>query len=248
MGRVALVVVSHSARLAEGLVELAAQMAADVRIVAAGGTDDGRIGTSFDAVEAAVTDLVADDDVTGVVLVADLGSAAMTIDSVLELHDDEPVLHADGPLVEGIVAAAVAAQTGGTPREVADAVAAAGRGFADAGTPPEGEAEAPPEGDAGAPGGGDVVGRGDGTDGQSVRDTVVIEDPMGLHARPAAAVATTAAGFDSAVTVDGVDARSVLALMARNITGGSEITVEASGGDAQQAVTEVVRTIAAAKG
>ncbi len=38
-------IVSHSDKIADGAVELAAQMAPDVVILAAGGTDDGRIGT-----------------------------------------------------------------------------------------------------------------------------------------------------------------------------------------------------------
>ena len=46
--KVGLVFVSHSAKIAEGLVELAGQMAGTATLVAAGGTDDGRIGTSFD--------------------------------------------------------------------------------------------------------------------------------------------------------------------------------------------------------
>ena len=53
---VGLVLVSHSARLAEGLVELAAQMAPDVALIAAGGTDDGGIGTSFERITAALAD------------------------------------------------------------------------------------------------------------------------------------------------------------------------------------------------
>ena len=48
---VGLVIVSHSARLAEGVVELAAQMARGaVRLVAAGGTDEGGLGTSVQKV------------------------------------------------------------------------------------------------------------------------------------------------------------------------------------------------------
>ena len=52
--RVSFVIVSHSVSLAVGVCELAAQMAPDVRFEAAGGTDDGRIGTSYDRVEAAL--------------------------------------------------------------------------------------------------------------------------------------------------------------------------------------------------
>src|SRR4051794_21956151 len=50
VARVGLVVVSHSSLIAEGLVQLAGQMAPSVAIRAAGGTDDGRIGTSFERI------------------------------------------------------------------------------------------------------------------------------------------------------------------------------------------------------
>ena len=121
---VALVVVSHSVQLAEGVVELAAQMARDVELRAAGGTDDGRIGTSFDKVNAAGTERrAAGHDVA---ILTDLGSATMTVESVLDLLDDDELEHvrfSDGPLVEGTVAAAVTAQVGGD----LEAVVAAGR-------------------------------------------------------------------------------------------------------------------------
>ncbi len=122
---VALVIVSHSAKLADGIVELAEQMARDVPLRAAGGTDDGRIGTSFDKVYDALIELrQADHDV---VILTDLGSATMTVESVLDFLDDderEHVRFADGPLVEGAVAAAVTAQVGGTLAEVAQAALA----------------------------------------------------------------------------------------------------------------------------
>lgn len=111
---VSLVIVSHSVQLAAGVVELASQMAKDVEMRAAGGTDDGRVGTSFDKVNDAVNELRA----TGhdVAVLTDLGSATMTVESVLDLLDEEEATHvrfADGPLVEGAVAAAVTAQVGG---------------------------------------------------------------------------------------------------------------------------------------
>jgi phosphoenolpyruvate---glycerone phosphotransferase subunit DhaM len=114
VSEVALVIVSHSASLAAGIIELASQMAPDVEMRAAGGTDDGRIGTSFDLVSAAVAELRA----TGqdVAILTDLGSATMTVESVLDFLDDDEAAHvrfADGPLVEGAVAAAVTAQVGG---------------------------------------------------------------------------------------------------------------------------------------
>lgn len=121
---VGLVIVSHSAQLADGVVELALQMAHDVQLRAAGGTDDGRIGTSFDKVSAAVTELR--EAGLDVAILTDLGSATMTVDAVLEFLDPEELEHvkfSDGPLVEGAVAAAVTAQVGGD----LDAVVAAGR-------------------------------------------------------------------------------------------------------------------------
>lgn len=121
---VALVVVSHSAKLAEGVVELAAQMAKDVQLRAAGGTEDGRIGTSYELVSSAVSELrAAGHDVA---ILTDLGSATMTVESVLDFLDEQEAEHvrfADGPLVEGAVAAAVTAQVGGD----LEAVVAAGR-------------------------------------------------------------------------------------------------------------------------
>ena len=120
---VALVIVSHSVKLAEGVGELAEQMAKDGQLRAAGGTDDGRIGTSFDKVNDAVTELrAAGHDVA---ILTDLGSATMTVESVLDMLDDDETAHvrfASGPLVEGAVAAAVTAQVGGD----LDAVVAAG--------------------------------------------------------------------------------------------------------------------------
>ncbi len=124
MSGVGLVIVSHSVALADGVVELASQMAKDVPLRAAGGTDDGRIGTSYDKVSDAVTELrTAGHDVA---ILTDLGSATMTVEAVLDLLDEGEAAHVrliDGPLVEGTVAAAVTAQVGGD----LDAVVVAGR-------------------------------------------------------------------------------------------------------------------------
>jgi phosphoenolpyruvate---glycerone phosphotransferase subunit DhaM len=107
---VGIIVVSHSGKIAEGAMELAAQMAPDVRIIPAGGTSDGRIGTSLEKVMAALEQADGGD---GIVVLADLGSAVMTAESALEFAGNPSnVLLADAPLVEGLVAAAVAAQNG----------------------------------------------------------------------------------------------------------------------------------------
>ena len=82
---VRLVVVSHSEKIADGAVELAAQMAPDVVILPAGGTDDGRIGTSLEKVMAALEQAAGED---GTVVLTDLGSAVMTAESAVEFLPD----------------------------------------------------------------------------------------------------------------------------------------------------------------
>ncbi|GGL24346.1 PTS mannose transporter subunit IID [Halarchaeum grantii] len=100
---VGLLVVSHSATAAEGIVEVAAQMAQEVSLVAAGGDPDGGIGTDADAIAAGVEEA---DDGEGVVVLVDLGSAVMNAELAVEMADVEAVL-ADAPVLEGAVNAAV---------------------------------------------------------------------------------------------------------------------------------------------
>ena len=124
--RVALVIVSHSDLLARGVVEVAQQMAPHVWCEPAGGTDEGRLGTSMARIERAVA--VANTarrsaEGGGVLIMSDLGSATMNVDAFVELHDhpDDLIHVAHAPLVEGSVAAAVAAQQGRSLHEVARA-------------------------------------------------------------------------------------------------------------------------------
>jgi PTS hybrid protein len=117
---VGIVLVSHSARLAEGAAHLAAQVSGStVTIIAAGGTDDGELGTSAAKVEHGLS--LADSG-AGVVVLPDLGSAVLTVRAVLEDHGDaRTVLLADAPFVEGAVAATVTAAAGGDVKAVAAA-------------------------------------------------------------------------------------------------------------------------------
>ena len=107
---VGIVVVSHSAELASGLSALAAQMAGpDVAIAWSGGTADGGLGTDAEAVGAAIDRAGRAGD--GVVVLGDLGSSILTVKALLDAEDDHVVL-ADAPLVEGAVSAAVTASAG----------------------------------------------------------------------------------------------------------------------------------------
>jgi phosphoenolpyruvate---glycerone phosphotransferase subunit DhaM len=117
---VGIVLVSHSAELADGAANLAAQVSGGtVPIVAAGGTDDGDLGTSAAKVERALRQA---DQGAGVVVLPDLGSAVLVVKAVLEdLSGTGSVLLADAPFVEGAVAATVTAAAGGDLKAVAAA-------------------------------------------------------------------------------------------------------------------------------
>jgi len=114
---VGLVVVSHSARIADGTAELAGQMAGpEVRIVPAGGMADGAIGTDAARIAEAIGQA---DAGAGVVVLADLGSAVLATRTALELiGGPENVRLSRGPIVEGAVIAAVQASTGSDLDEV----------------------------------------------------------------------------------------------------------------------------------
>jgi phosphoenolpyruvate---glycerone phosphotransferase subunit DhaM len=119
--RVGIVLVSHSAALAEGTAELASQVSGgQVRVQPAGGTDDGRLGSSIAKVRTAVA---AADTGAGVLILPDLGSSVLVIKVLLADADGlpEPIAVADAPFVEGAVAATIAAAIGGDIKAVTDA-------------------------------------------------------------------------------------------------------------------------------
>jgi PTS hybrid protein len=108
-----IVLVSHSAAIAEGLAAMAAEVAGgEVRIVAAGGGPGGTLGTDGGRVADAVREA---DTGAGVVILADIGSAVLSVRAVLNdgMADGVSAVLADAPLVEGAIAAAVTASVGG---------------------------------------------------------------------------------------------------------------------------------------
>jgi dihydroxyacetone kinase phosphotransfer subunit len=117
--QVGIVLVSHSAPLAEGAADLARQVSGGtVTVLPAGGTDDGGLGTSAAKIAAAVREA---DSGAGVLVLPDLGSAVLTMLAMLEDMTDVTVRLADAPFVEGAVAATVTAAGGAGLAEVAKA-------------------------------------------------------------------------------------------------------------------------------
>ena len=113
---VGIVIVSHSQKLAEGVVELARMMADDIPIAAAGGMEDGSLGTSYEKIYNALEEVYSDD---GVIVLVDMGSAAMTAEMVIEEMPGRNIRMLDCPLVEGAILAAVESQGG---RELEDLI------------------------------------------------------------------------------------------------------------------------------
>jgi PTS hybrid protein len=118
---VGIVLVSHSAALADGTADLAGQIGGGtIAVVAAGGTDGGGMGTSIEKIRRA---LRLADSGAGVVIIPDLGSSVLTARALLSESRDlpEPVVLADAPFVEGTVAATVTAAGGGDVKAVLEA-------------------------------------------------------------------------------------------------------------------------------
>jgi len=118
---IGIVLVSHSAALAEGLSDLVGQVSGeDVRVVPAGGSGDGGLGTDPDRIAAAIR---AADSGSGVVVLVDIGSAVLSVKAILAGGDLDgiDVRLADAPLVEGAVAASALAATGADLAAVAAA-------------------------------------------------------------------------------------------------------------------------------
>lgn len=235
--KVALLIVSHSEQLAAGVAELASQMASGATVRAVGGTDDGRLGTSLDKIQAALDELRGAEH--PVVVLTDLGSATMTVEMALEFADDDQIILADAPLVEGAVVAAVAAGGGASLTDVADQARSAWHSptaennTADdaatdaAATPDSAESTTPP-----AP------------SDSSLSETITVTTPEGLHARPAAQVVEAVRALDAEVTINGCNAASTLSLMTIGVSAGEDIEVIASGPDANKAI-EAIRHIVA---
>lgn len=114
---VGIVIVSHSFKVAEGIYDLAMEMAAENdHIIPAGGMEDQSIGTDAFRIMAAVEQADTGD---GVAILADLGSGIMSAEMAIEMLDDNiKVRIADAPILEGAISAAVTSTSGASLDEV----------------------------------------------------------------------------------------------------------------------------------
>ena len=233
---VGIVIVSHSRKIADGVVELAREMGGEeVALAAAGGTDEeDALGTDAMRVLAAMEEAYSND---GVLVLMDLGSAVMSAEMAVEMLEEDRrarVLLCEAPLIEGAVAAATAAKLGRSLEEVA---AEARGGLIGKQTHLGVELEAAEnrvqEPDA-------------NTAGPPIEANIVVQNPLGLHARPAARFVRTAGEHDARVDVANVttgrgpvDASSLNALTTLGVVQGHEIRVRAWGPGGETAVKAI---------
>lgn len=188
-----LVIVSHSARLGEGVGELARQMLMNdgCKLAIAAGIDDpaSPIGTDPIKVMEAI-ESVADAD--HVLVMMDIGSALLSAETALDLLD--PAIAAKvrlcaAPLVEGTLAATVSAAAGADiDKVIEDAMNALEAKRVQLGLPSQPQ---PPSLTAAL---------ADDRDARSV--SVVIQNPNGLHVRPASKLVAALAGFNADLVLE----------------------------------------------
>jgi dihydroxyacetone kinase phosphotransfer subunit len=118
-GNVGIVIVSHSADVARGTAEMVRQMVGDeVPLAFRGGNPDGGLGTSVEAIMAAIDTAWSD---TGVAILVDLGGAETNSEMAIELQPAERqarIVVCNAPIVEGAVMAATEASGGATLADV----------------------------------------------------------------------------------------------------------------------------------
>ena len=119
MSNVGIVIVSHSPLVAEGAADMVRQMVGDeVPLAWCGGNPEGGLGTSVEAIMAAIDRAWSD---AGVAILVDLGGAETNSEMAVEMLDPKRasrVVVCNAPVVEGAVMAATEASGGASLAEV----------------------------------------------------------------------------------------------------------------------------------
>ena len=234
---VGIVIVSHSAKLAAGVEELARQMVqVPVPLATAAGIDDPEnpFGTDVMQVQAAIESVYSED---GVVVLMDLGSAILSADMALEFLPEaqrEKVRLCEAPLVEGAIAAVVQAASGADIEQV---IAEAREALTAKSSQLSGVNSAPTQ----------------INNKQQITKEIqlTVQNQLGIHARPAAQFVTTAAQFQSQITVQNLttnsnraSAKSINQVITLGVLQGHQIAVTAAGSDAEQALDALRQLVA----
>ncbi len=216
---IGIVIISHSAKLAEGVRELAEQMVqGKVPITTAGGLDvaEDTMGTDPMKIVQAIEAIDHSDDI---VVLMDLGSAVLSAEMAVEFlpPDQQAKVHlCPAPLVEGTVAAAVQAAIGGSLDQVlkeAQSALTAKR---------------------------DLLGAPPVANEDTLQLMLVVQNKLGLHARPAVNFVKTASQFQADIWVSkgnkSANAKSFNQVATLGVRQGEEIILTATGAEASQAL------------
>ncbi len=185
---VGLVLVSHSRPVAEAVSNLVRKtVSGDLPLACAGGMGDDRaeLGTNAVEIQEAINAVYSED---GVLVLMDMGSAILSAETAKEFlgpEQHEKVRLTSAPLVEGAIAAAVQAQLGASLDEVAKAAVQSL-------LPKQDQVQ-----DASIP----AISPEADVSSNEVLD-VTIQNPHGLHLRPAALLVKTLAGFAAQVFIE----------------------------------------------
>ena len=234
---VGLVLVSHSRRLAEAVVDLIKRtIGPDITIAAAGGVGDDRseLGTDALDIQGAILNARSPD---GVLVLMDMGSAILSAETAKELVSFEmtdPLVLCSAPLVEGSIAAAVQIQIGSALNEV---TAAAQQGL----TPKQEQLDdtaPPPE-----------LARSDEqklVPGERIELAVTVRNEHGLHLRPAANLIKALAPFKATVQIENLSAKrgpiaakSLVDLARLQVRQGDQVRFSISGPDQEAAISAI---------
>lgn len=232
---VSIVIVSHSQKLAEGVRELARQMVQDkVPIAVAAGIDDPEnpLGTDAMQVYEAIASVYSDD---GVLVLMDLGSALLSAEMAIEFlpESQQDKIHlCEAPLVEGAIAASVAATSSNDiNRIISEARQALTAKAAQLSINPQNQHSTAP------------LFKGSWGDLPTREIHLTIHNPQGLHARPAAQFVTTATQFHAQTRVrnitrntEFVRADSINQVATLAVRQGHEIAIASVGEDADTAL------------
>ncbi|MDY7022461.1 MAG: dihydroxyacetone kinase phosphoryl donor subunit DhaM [Cyanobacteriota bacterium] len=228
---VAIVLVSHSAKLAEGVAELAQQMVQNnVTIAVAAGIDDSEnpLGTDVLKIQAAIESVYTE---TGVVVLMDLGSAIPSTEMAVEFltpEQQQNVKLCEAPLVEGTIAAAVQASIGADIQQVLTEACSA---------------LTPKISQLSATSTLTQISENKPLNLETQTVEITVQNDSGLHARPAAQFVSKAAQFRAEITVKNitknsleVNAKSINQVIGLAIRQGDKIAIAATGEDAEPAL------------
>lgn len=235
MAVVGIVIVSHSKKLALGVRELAAQMVqGQVSIAVAAGIEDPEnpLGTDPIQVYEAIASVFSDD---GVLVLMDLGSALLSAEMAIEFLPEaqqQKVYLCEAPLVEGAIAAVVAAAAG---RDIHQVMAEA-RGALLAKATQLGVVSRALS----------IVTPTTHVESPTREIRLIVSNRLGLHARPAAQFVATAARFKSQIRVQNltrntelVRGDSINQVTTLGVRQGHELVITASGSDADEALASL---------